>query len=588
MSDLGLGITVGFKDQFSRKAKTAGDSAKQLGNEVQGTTKAFKALTAAGVAAFGAKMFKTGAAALGSLSNSAAGFETRMAEVSTLLDTNQVSMKGLGNEVLGMSTKFGLPATEQASAMYQILSAGVGDTAESMKVLEASNKLAIGGVTDVATAADGLTTIMNAWKLNADDASSVTDTLFATMKGGKTTIPELSQFIYQAAPLASQLGVSLEELGGSIIAMTKQGTPTSVAMTQIKAAMTALIRPTEDMEALWKKAGYESGSAAVHALGYQKALDLVTKAAKGNEGVMTKLLGSQEAVLGALQVTGENSQIFNEAMGSMATKAGLTEEAYAKMANTFERRQAKMDAQFELMKITLGNVLLEALVPLIEKLSEYIGIVSDWLAQNPVVAKGLVALIAIFTVLAGVITVVAVAMGVLSLVGAPIIAIILAIGAAIGLVAAVGYHMYYSWQQFSAGLPGFLAKAKEYWQDFKDWFSKLLDGMAEALKTFFTTGALGFLTSNIGALVSKISGNANISVSPKATEDLAVNSVGATDTAYANALTTNRTQTAQAPVNNVVNVPPAKITPADVKIDGKKIAQIVLKQQEQKAVRGGV
>lgn len=39
-----------------------------------------------------------------------------------------------------------------------------------MKVLEVSAKAAIGGVTDTATAADGITTLLNAYKLDVSEA----------------------------------------------------------------------------------------------------------------------------------------------------------------------------------------------------------------------------------------------------------------------------------------------------------------------------------------------------------------------------------------------------------------------------------
>lgn len=49
-----------------------------------------------------------------------------------------------------------------------------------MKILEVSAKAAVGGVTDTATAADAITTVLNAYKMSASEAGTVSDMLFMT------------------------------------------------------------------------------------------------------------------------------------------------------------------------------------------------------------------------------------------------------------------------------------------------------------------------------------------------------------------------------------------------------------------------
>ena len=50
------------------------------------------------------------------------------------------------------------------------------------------DKLATGGVTDVETAADGLTTVLNAYGAEAGSATDVSDALFVALKAGKATV----------------------------------------------------------------------------------------------------------------------------------------------------------------------------------------------------------------------------------------------------------------------------------------------------------------------------------------------------------------------------------------------------------------
>ena len=46
-----------------------------------------------------------------------------------------------------------------------------------MKILEVSAKAAVGGLTETETAADAITTILNAYKMSAEEAGTVSDQL---------------------------------------------------------------------------------------------------------------------------------------------------------------------------------------------------------------------------------------------------------------------------------------------------------------------------------------------------------------------------------------------------------------------------
>jgi len=106
-----------------------------------------------------------------------------------------------------------------------------------MNILKVSAKAAIGGVTETATSADAITTILNAYKKGASEAESVSDMLFTTAKLGKTTMGELGKSIAQAAPIASSFGIDIEDVLAAVVSITKQGVPTAEAMTKIRAAI---------------------------------------------------------------------------------------------------------------------------------------------------------------------------------------------------------------------------------------------------------------------------------------------------------------------------------------------------------------
>ena len=104
-------------------------------------------------------------------------FQQSMKEVATLSSGIKGSLTDYMNQVVELTREVPVLANDAAKALYQIVSAG-HDGADGMKVLEVSAKAAIGGVTDTATAADGITTLLNAYKLDVSEAEKISDQLF--------------------------------------------------------------------------------------------------------------------------------------------------------------------------------------------------------------------------------------------------------------------------------------------------------------------------------------------------------------------------------------------------------------------------
>lgn len=315
-------------------------------------------LLAAGAALYGIT------SVLGGAAGKAAEFGTAMAEVSTLLDDTS-GMDQLSESVRAMAREFGGDAKDQAKALYQIISAGASDAAQATDLLTSANKLAIGGVTDITTAADGLTSILNAYGDAAGGATNVSDAMFTAMKAGKTTIGELSAGIGQVAPMASQAGVGIEELLASVSALTKGGVATSEAMTQVRAILSAVVKPSSQASKAAQDLGIQFDVAAVRSKGLAGFLEEVAEKTGGNEEVMAQLFGRVEALQAVFALTGNAAGDFAAIMDDMANKAGATETAFGKMAETPEMASRRFKAAMADIQISLGQAV-TALAPMLE------------------------------------------------------------------------------------------------------------------------------------------------------------------------------------------------------------------------------
>lgn len=204
---------------------------------------------------------------LKSLVQETANFSKSMAFVGTLLDSETLPLlKGMREQVLGVSQEVGVSADITARALYQILSAAV-PADKALGVLRASAIAAVGGFSDVATVADVVTTVLNAYKMSADDALKVTDILFKTVDRGKTTFDELAASLGNVVTIAAISGVSLEELGAAIATITRSGIKTPDAITAIQGALQSFLDPQDDAIVAARQFGIELNTETIRRIG---------------------------------------------------------------------------------------------------------------------------------------------------------------------------------------------------------------------------------------------------------------------------------------------------------------------------------
>ena len=359
---------------FNRSAQSSVDEVKKFQRGMQDADKATRAAGASmDVTALAAR--RLGAAVGAALAiHNFVDFQSGIAEVSTLVDTSKVSMDQLEHSVLQAGATFGNLGA-QAKAMYQIVSAGASDAATATDVLNASNKLAIGGVTDVATAADGLTSVLNAYGSKVEGTTAVSDAMFVAMRDGKTTIGELSQNIGQVAPIAAQAGVKFDDLLASISALTKGGISTNVAITGMRQLLVNVVKPSTEASKLAKQLGIDWSLAGLQAKGLSGFLQDVQEKTKGNAAQMAILAGSVEGLTPLLALTGTQAGDFANILGDMADKTGETETAYKKMENTIGQQASRVWAALQAEVFGTGSALNDVLVPALKFAADHMDVI---------------------------------------------------------------------------------------------------------------------------------------------------------------------------------------------------------------------
>ena len=178
------------------KAKGTGKAKKQLKGVSGSLTKMAGSVALASAAFLGARgLIRT----LKEGTQAWTEFEAGMAEVRTLMLDKQ-PMAEMRKELELLSSQTGQTLDKLTKAKYDAVSAGFTSAADSAMLLNTASKLAVGGVTDVSTSMDLLTSALNAYGLEASDSMQVSDQLFTAVRIGKTTISELAASLGTVMP----------------------------------------------------------------------------------------------------------------------------------------------------------------------------------------------------------------------------------------------------------------------------------------------------------------------------------------------------------------------------------------------------
>ena len=295
-------------------------------------------------------------------------FEDGMNEVFTLMPgITSDAMDKMSGDILKISKEIGKLPEEVIPSLYNSLSAGV-PPGNVFDFLETANKLAVGGATDLGTAVDGLTTVVNAFGADVIDVGTASDQIFTAVKGGKTTVDELSKSLFQVAPVAAGLGVEFGDVTAALATLTAAGTPTSVAATQLRAVFSELSKPTTVVSKLFQKlSGKDFASFIASGGNVADALGLIKKEADKNGVSLSAYFGSVEAAGAAQVLTGKGAEKFAAELKAAGEAAGATEVAFEQGASGIGLVLDKIKAAINVFVIEIGQKLAPVLLDFIEK-----------------------------------------------------------------------------------------------------------------------------------------------------------------------------------------------------------------------------
>ncbi len=313
-------------------------------------------------------------------------YETALAKVGTIADGTKVPMETMSKEIMALSNSTGIAATALADDVYNAISAGQ-DTADAVNFVTYSTKLAKAGFAESAQTLDVLTTILNAYGLEADEVGRVSDMLIQTQNKGKVTVAELSSVMGKIIPTAKSNGVALEQITAGYAIMTSKGIAAAETTTYMNSMLNELGKSgTTADKALRAAAGKGFKELMAEGKSLSEVLNILQEdAAKGGKS-LADVFGSAEAGKAAVTLLSDGVEGFNEQVTNMLAASdgiGATQAAFEKMEDTTAARMEKAKNSIANLGVVLGQQLLPVVGTLADKVAGVVTKVSEFAQQNP-------------------------------------------------------------------------------------------------------------------------------------------------------------------------------------------------------------
>jgi TP901 family phage tail tape measure protein len=385
VADVDLGTAKGKIEVDASGLKKAGAEADHFERSLTGSADRSRQslnLLAGAAAATGAAIV----AGFGLAINTAADFEEKLSGIKAVSNATEKDMERLRKKALQLGADTSFSAGESASAMEELVKAGLSVEDVLNGAADATVNLAAAGEVDLVTAATIASNAMNQFGLSAEQMPRVADLIAGAANASAIDVNDFGLAMSQAGAVANLVGLSFDDLAVAIAAMGNAGIKGSDAGTSLKTFLSNLQPTTEKQIDLFYELGLavEGNATAMNTMGnaffdsegniksmteiagiLNKSLEGMSDAQK--TATLEMLFGS-DAIRAAAIIAGEGAGGFGELAGAM-NEVTAADVAATRLDN-FNGSVEKLKGSMETLLINVGTPFLGFLRTLVDYLTE--------------------------------------------------------------------------------------------------------------------------------------------------------------------------------------------------------------------------
>lgn len=288
----------------------------------------------------------------------------QLGAIEALMPGETAALDGLADTIQRISVEFGR-STAEIGEGFEAAVQSFNDATAATDALELSVKTAASSGAQTTDALRLLSAVTKAYGDTSKEAQQkVADLGQQTVLIGDVQMADLANSIGRVTPLASTLGIKLEELFAVFAAATGPLGGAAEVSTQYASILRGLLDRTPQMDKAFKKAfrgtGIKNAQQALGKHGLQGTLKLLLAQTDGTAEGIQKLFGRAEATNLALFLTQKGSATAARATRELAGSAGAVDRAFAAQTQGLGKAAFaadKLKASYEVLSQKAGKEL---------------------------------------------------------------------------------------------------------------------------------------------------------------------------------------------------------------------------------------
>jgi TP901 family phage tail tape measure protein len=311
-------------------------------------------------------------------------FQHTMSQIVGLVGISREQITAWTPEIEALAKATGIGPNELAKGLYFVASSGIA-ASKAMGVLTIAAKASEAGMGDVNVLADVLTGTMNAYAKSNLTAAHAMDVLVRGIQVGKAEPADFAAALGTVAPAAAQLGVTIEDLVGTMAILSRTNSNVAENSTSLGQIFNTLLKPTAQTTAALDKMGLSAEGLRQELS--EKGLVAVLKTLGDHIGdddeAIAQIFPNIRALRGVLNLTGQDALSVSEAMAKVADSTGALDDAVTAIADDATVKMNKALATMQVQLILLSSDVLPLVVDLFNKVAIGIQAGVEWFTALP-------------------------------------------------------------------------------------------------------------------------------------------------------------------------------------------------------------
>lgn len=359
-------------DDLENKWKTAGKGITTFANKVSGAGDRLRGFgdslaigVSAPIAGIGVMAVKTGMK-----------FDKEMSKIQAVSGATADEFKELRKQAILLGASTTKSASEVATGQLELAKSGF-TTQDILKAMPGVISASEASGSDMAQTAEVMASSLNIFGKEASEAGNVADVLAKVANVTAADLTDMQYALKYAGSPAASLGVSFEELSGSIGLMTNAGMKGEQAGTTLRSALLSLLSPSKENYKLMESMGIQITDNEGNFVGLANLVDNLSESMEGQTETqkaanLASLVG-KEAVSGMLSLMAAGGDDIDKMTDSLENSAGESAKAAKIMNDNFGGAMEALMGTMESIGIQVSDVM----TPTIRELAEWLGKMGD-------------------------------------------------------------------------------------------------------------------------------------------------------------------------------------------------------------------